>query len=502
MGGWFLEDALLSTLVEDILHLTGIDMTRCRACEGCTARFSLKELDLSPAELIRCILADDRKAVFASRTLWLASGCAAGRVVCEHGVDFVGVLGALRLLAIESGVTVAEPDVALLTKTFRDQIRSRGRAHHRALLREMRERGSASATEPTQELALTLKGKLRFMAPRAPTGKENAASSEALAYFPGCLTTESAREYDASIRRVAKEAGLALEEIGGWGCCGAGIDPQRGGALARRNVERAGAGRTITSGCPLCISRTRNASPETPATHVLGLFTRADVRGRLSDKIKSTGENRPVGSLKVVCFYGCELTNRALWVVPSPLGGEGKGEGYASPDEPSRPPSPSGAEEESPVESPIELLMETAHAEVVKWDGLRRCCGGYLLFSKPEIGFGMLEKIFREFEKSGADAIVTACPHCHFNLDVFQYTLGRRRKRALEVPVLHFTEVLALAMGFPETERWFSRHVTSPFVLYDRLCAEEEKRRLAETKTRNRRGQAPAKSETRNQKPD
>jgi heterodisulfide reductase subunit B len=296
-----------------------------------------------------------------------------------------------------------------------------------------------------------------------------ADAKETFAYYPGCLAGESAREYDASIRWLAREVNVELQEIDDWSCCGAGVvqdlDPQAGRALAKRNLDLA-AGRGVLSGCPNCVARLQEAGSRDSACHVLGLFTRADVREKIAAKIKAAGEKRPVGSLKVACLYSCELSNPDLWA----LGGEA-------------------------VESPIELLMEAAGATVVNWGGMRRCTGGYLLLAKPELGFEMLEKTFRDFEHSGADAIVTACPHGHFNLDAFQHTLGRQRRRALEAPVLHFTEVLALAMCADSAgvDRWLDRHVTSAFPLIERLVSEEEKRKAAER---------PRKSEVRNHKFD
>ena len=285
---------------------------------------------------------------------------------------------------------------------------------------------------------------------------------ETFAYFPGCLAGESAREYDASIRWLAREVGVELREIDDWNCCGAGVvqdlDPQAGRALAGRNLALAG-GRKVLSGCPNCVTCLQEAGSRDSASHVLGLFTRADIREKIAARIKATKEKRPVGSLKVACFYSCELSKPEVWA----LGGE-------------------------PVERPIELLMEIAGATVVKWGGMMRCSGGYMLLAKPELGFDLLAKTFRDFESSGADAIVTACPHSHFNLDSFQYTLGKKRKSALEVPVLHFTEVLALAMCAESAgaDRWLDRHVASTFPLIERLVAEEEKRKAAEARAQKK----------------
>ena len=282
-------------------------------------------------------------------------------------------------------------------------------------------------------------------------------TAETFSYYPGCLAAESAREYDASIRRLAKLADVALEDIDDWNCCGAGVvqqtDAAAGKALARRNLDRAGEGRAVVSGCPICVARLREAASAEGAVHVLDLLARPDVREKIAARIRATGEKRPVGSLKVACFYGCEFSEAA----------------------------------QDEASAPLEALMTLAGATAVEWRGIRRCCGGYRLFSEPEVGFGMLRKVFRDFANSGADAIVTACPHDHFNLDTFQYEIGRRQKRALEVPILHFTEVLALAMNLDATEKWLDRHVTSPFPLLDRLVTEEETRKRAEARTRKKR---------------
>lgn len=283
------------------------------------------------------------------------------------------------------------------------------------------------------------------------------ADAAAFSYYPGCLANETAREYDASIRELARLCDVTLEEIDDWNCCGADIvqevDPAAALALARRNLELAGKQPPVVSGCPACVARLQQAGSRESAVHVLGIFNREDVRGKLAEEIKATGEERPLGSMKVACYYGPELANPALW---------GGGDG---------------------ARWPMDTLMELAGATVVRWGGSRRSSAGYRLLANPEEGFDCLAKIFRDFEKSGADTIVTADPHAHFNLDCFQYTVGRRRKRALEAPVFHFTELLALAIDLAGTEKWLARHVAGTFPLIDRLITEEEERKRTEAKS-------------------
>ena len=83
--------------------------------------------------------------------------------------------------------------------------------------------------------------------------------SAAFSYYPGCMATETALAYDASIRTLAGLLDITLDEIDDWNCCGAdvvhGVDPKAAAALARRNLERAPDGRAVVSGCPVCVRR-------------------------------------------------------------------------------------------------------------------------------------------------------------------------------------------------------------------------------------------------------
>lgn len=392
-----------------------------------------------------------------------------------------------------------------LQQIIEEQLERRGRVHLRRLVAEMRKHAKPAATECAQDLSLLLRGKFRLFPPkaRARTVKAAPREGQVFAYYPGCLLTESAREYDASIRRTAAELDVGLAEIDGWTCCGAGIvrglDAGAGPANARKNLERAGGG-IIVSGCPICVEQLREAGGPDSALHVLELFGRPEVREKLAAKIRATGEERPVGSLKVVCYYGCGFPRRESGThapvppLPPPEGAKrpttkGRGEG-SRPENPPHPyplPEGKGMQPTDVALPPMEALMGLVGAQVRQWSGAGRRVGPFDVFTESERAFGTLEKIFRDFEKSQADAIVTACPHCHLSLDTFQYTLGRRRRRALEVPILHFTEVLALAMNLDETDRWLERHVTSPLPLVDRLSAEEEERKSRVAKEQKRR---------------
>jgi len=62
-----------------------------------------------------------------------------------------------------------------------------------------------------------------------------------------------------------------------------------------------------------------------------------------------------------------------------------------------------------------------------------------------------------------ADCLVTACAMCQLNLEIRATTKTR-------LPVFHFSEVLALALGAEDYEDWFARHLVDPRPLIHKLA--------------------------------
>jgi heterodisulfide reductase subunit B len=77
--------------------------------------------------------------------------------------------------------------------------------------------------------------------------------------------------------------------------------------------------------------------------------------------------------------------------------------------------------------------------------------------ARPDIVTPMVNDIIEGAGQVNADCIVTACAMCHMSLEV-------RCSRKEKVPVLHFSEVLSLALGLGEKKQkgWFSRHLVDP----------------------------------------
>ena len=138
----------------------------------------------------------------------------------------------------------------------------------------------------------------------------------------------------------------------------------------------------------------------------------------------------PLQGLRVVSYYGCLLT---------------------------RPPEATGVEH---PENPTDLddLMAALGAEVVDWSYKTSCCGAAHSLTRPDIVVKLSGGLIEHAHESGADAIVVACPLCHMNLDARQ----GQAKLDYSVPVLYFTQLMALALGLPSKDAAFHKNVTDP----------------------------------------
>ncbi len=121
--------------------------------------------------------------------------------------------------------------------------------------------------------------------------------------------------------------------------------------------------------------------------------------------------------------------------------------------------------------------MEYLGCKVVHANYITECCGASSVLTKEELANDMLKSIFQDVEDSGADVIVTVCPMCNFNLDSRQRYLGLKRR----IPVLHFTQLMGLAMEIKSKELGMSANITNTSPLMKKLRSVKLKK-LRDTK--------------------
>ncbi len=277
------------------------------------------------------------------------------------------------------------------------------------------------------------------------------------AYYPGCSLLGTGKSYDESTRAVFEALGVEFHELENWNCCGAtaysSIDECTAFALASRNLALAHRrGEPIVAPCPNCylvltktqkylqqypeirqrIEQTLNRlglqlGDETPVRHPLQVLLETPGLEEIQKRIQ-----KPLKGLRVVPYYGCLLAR------PFPI-------------------------VEDPYRTTIlEDFIRVTGAEVVPYPYRTRCCGGALTGVVREAGVRMVHILLREALRQGAQAIVTTCPLCQFNLEAFQdQALGAFGIQE-RLPVLYFTQLLGLALGLPPEKLGLQRHLV-PF---------------------------------------
>ena len=272
-----------------------------------------------------------------------------------------------------------------------------------------------------------------------------------VSYYPGCSLVGTAREYGESFEAVSKMLGIKLKELHDWNCCGASsahaTNDMLAVALAARNLEIADkAGLDLVVPCAACYQRLKVAEKELLTgkaiegisrkykgdfhiKHSVDFFWEDVDEKALREKIK-----KPLHGLNPVCYYGCLTT---------------------------KPPKVTDAKNPENPQA-MDNLMKSLGANVRNWSYKTDCCGGSLIFTRPDVAKKLIGKLLDMAEEAGADCIVAGCPLCQSNLDTRMEEISKETGKKYSLPVFYFTELMGLAFRNPSVEKWISRHMIDP----------------------------------------
>ena len=289
-------------------------------------------------------------------------------------------------------------------------------------------------------------------------------------YFPGCTLETKAVGFDRSARQVARELGIELVTLPEWNCCGATFPLSSDNVLdlvgpARNLISAAEAGATtLVVACATCFNVLRRTNfrlksdPET--LEKLNAFVErpADYAGQVEARhlldilVNEVGLDaiaaraRPgLAGLRLAAYYGCMLLRPA---------------GEIKLDDPERP-------------TIMDRLLAALGAEMVDYPHRGECCGAYLTVKSPDASLPIAWLILSAAGRAGAEAVVTACPLCQFNLDWLQKRMESQYAGFRPLPVLYFTQLMGLALGLDAAGYEFGRHYVDPSPLLKRIGAPE-----------------------------
>jgi heterodisulfide reductase subunit B len=255
---------------------------------------------------------------------------------------------------------------------------------------------------------------------------------------------------------------MDLEELPEWQCCGATFPLSVDNSLAliaptRILYQAEQAGDRVATLCAICYHVLKRAQTmldrDEEMLDRINWFTEQEYQGQvevvhllqlLRDDLGwdalAERVTRPLEGLRVAPYYGCLLL---------------------------RPENEIGLDN---PEAPTILadLVAALGAEPVDFPYSVECCGSYLTVKEPQVSETLSGDIVASARAHDADLIVTACPLCQFNLDYPQRE-GQAGVTGEEIPILYFTQLMAVALGLPEEEWGLAGH----YVTSEPLFAEE-----------------------------
>ena len=119
----------------------------------------------------------------------------------------------------------------------------------------------------------------------------------------------------------------------------------------------------------------------------------------------------------------------------------------------------------------LEKVIEAVGAEVVDYEGKKKCCGFPLLTINRENSLKQAGNHIHEAQDLGADALVSPCPLCHLNLDAQQPAAKQVTQYDIDLPIIHLPQMIGLALGIPPKEMRMDHHVVSTKKLLAKLGA-------------------------------
>jgi len=116
-------------------------------------------------------------------------------------------------------------------------------------------------------------------------------------------------------------------------------------------------------------------------------------------------------------------------------------------------------------ENPLYLdkLIESVGGEAIEnWEHKVSCCGGALAFPEPEKSQKLIREIVESAYDNGGDMIVTPCPLCQANVEVYQSEINRIHGTKLNMPVMYYSQVMSVAYGNSLKEAGLDGHIIQP----------------------------------------
>jgi heterodisulfide reductase subunit B len=261
--------------------------------------------------------------------------------------------------------------------------------------------------------------------------------------FWGCMIPLKYPQMESAVRFSMEKLNIDLVDDNRFSCCPDPIyfkagDKMKWMTLAARNIsiaEEKGLDLiTMCSGCTATLSEVNhhlkedeklrkevNKNLKTIDREYKGTITVRHLVTVLRDdvgleKIRNS-VIRPMEGIKVAIHYGCHLLKPSeIMKVEDPL-----------------------------IPSILSELIKATGAIPVNHREYLMCCGKAC--KEVDLSLNMSHAVFESIEESGADCLGLICPTCFDSFDVGQLRVSRYFQKDIQIPVIYYFQLLALAQG-------------------------------------------------------
>ncbi len=282
-----------------------------------------------------------------------------------------------------------------------------------------------------------------------------------IAYYPGCTLKTTGLNFEKTALAFLKLFDVHAVELEDWYCCGVMYSQTTDNLMHQLapirtlvKTKEAGSSRLLTL-CSMCYNTLKRAQlfivgdeekrdkintfmdreldfegDEVNVVHMLNLLKEIGLEA-VKEKIQQNDESE---SVKYAPYYGCLLTR------------------------------PKDVSIEENTENPMimEEVLNSAGFESVYFPFKTECCASFQVVNERDIVKERTRKIVNSAVKNGADFIVLSCPLCLYNLDAVQKNIHAEDSSFEMLPVLYFTQLLALKAGIDPNINDFSLHSVDP----------------------------------------
>ena len=266
--------------------------------------------------------------------------------------------------------------------------------------------------------------------------------------FMGCVVPYRISSYEISTRKVLDKLGVELVEMPEYNCCGLPLDPVNHDVmltLAARN---------------LCLAEQQNLNIMALCNGCFGTLNHVNKELKEDRKLKEKAN----GYLKEISmeFKGTITVKHLIHVLAQDIGLEKIKDNVQKPLTQLRVAQHTGCHVIRPgkvvgfddPENPTTLknLIRATGAECLDYMDETECCGAPIIGVNDKIPLQLAREKLDHVRAVGAQALITVCPFCHMMYDLNQPRIERTFNEKFGIPILHYTQLLGLAMGFGPEE--------------------------------------------------